>query len=1239
MKDRSLATGHIGHRISHRGLRRRTRSRALRLMIATTLAATAVGLTTGLSAPRPAAANAAVRARAAAPNSPSEPIYLDKSYSFAERAADLVSRMTLAEKASQAISSKAPAIPRLGVQSYGWWNEALHGVARFQYNPAGNATLLNNTTSYPISLALGSSWDPALMYSEASLISDEAREVAPDNSLNLDFYSPTINLAHDPRWGRNDETFSEDPLLTADMASQFVDGMEGKSPSGALLPQGGGYYKTITTIKHYAANNSEVNRLTGSSDMDQRTLEEYYTDTFRKIIQQSQPGSIMSAYNEVNGVPSAANVGLIDTLARQTFGFQGYFTSDCDAVYEIVHGHHWQPPGYSRPINNTERNAFAMSAGEDSNCNAGFRDAYNYLNSLPAAANEAIPTQTDTFSVNDLDTSLVRLFTARMQLGEFDNVASEPWVAAARARVPEGTWTNADANNAVTETAARLAAARGIGDKSIVLLKNSPATRNDGTTGPLLPLKVPPTGPFKVAVIGYFANPASMYLGGYASNQGAPGAANEVNGYQGIKSAIQAINPDAQVDFYKGFTDTGTTAASLQHVDQAAVDAAANYNDVIVYAGTDPSAGTEGVDRTSLDLPGAQASLISQVAAKNPNTVVYMETMGEVNVSSFEPTVHAMLWSSYNGQRKGLSLADVLLGNYNPSARLPFTWYHDDSELPPITDYNIRPAGTDPGRTYMYFNGPVSYPFGYGLSYANFRYSHLRFDRTGLNANDTFHVTADVTNTSPVPGDEVAELYVNTPDAPAALQRPIKRLEGFTQVSLNPGQTKHVTFTIKVPNLAFYNSDLGRWAVDKGRYGIQVSTSSADSDIQLEGYVHVNGSIKPVPSVVTVKPTMLGDTARDIATRVMYPEGAVVVPKVTVATSDDTLYGYVTKGQSKPFPPGMSLAYRSNRPSVVSVGRGGVIRTVGNGVATITATATYHGVSKSASFVVRVLSELNKITVNGHPISGFHPDAFAYDVIVPDSAAPPTIAATTPDRAATVSVSQPASVPGSATVNVTGPDGITQTYSVYVAYRARGDEFNSATLGPQWSWVRQDPASESLTATPGSLVITPEQGNLTGTTNTAKNLLVQPALGNWTIESKLVFSSAPHANNQQAGIIAYQDDDNYLKLDWEFSSGAARLSETTEDSLSGTPVTQVLATLPTAGVIGSNQTVWLRMTKTGPRYTTYYSTDGVNFTPFYTTGAPLRDAQAGLFAFNGPGTTNDLSVAYDYFHVTNTPGP
>jgi len=1171
------------------------------------------------------------RVGAVAHSANAEPIYLNRSYPFAERAADLVSRMTLAEKASQMDSSKAPAIPRLSVQAYGWWNEALHGVARVQLPASGNPTILHNTTSYPIDLSLGSSWDPSLMYREASTISDEAREVVPNNSLNLDFYSPTVNLSRDPRWGRNDETFSEDPLLTTAIASQYVNGMQGQDEQGNLLPQGGGYLKTITTIKHFAANNSEFNRLTGSSNMDERTLREYYTAQFRQLIQQSHPGSIMSAYNEVNGTPSAADVQLIDTLARETFGFTGYFTSDCDAIYEIVAGHQWQPPGSSRPVNNTERNAFANAAGEDLECNAGYSDTFNYGNSVPTAVGQGIKTPTDTYNVNDVDTSLVRLFTARMELGEFDDVGSEPWVKAARAQLAPGTWTADDSNNAVTETPARLQLSREVADRTLVLLKNGEQTHRDGTVGKVLPLHVPSSGPFRVAVIGYFANPASLFLGDYSSIQGSPGVANEVSPYAGIKSAIQAIDPAAQVDFYNGFTGTGaaTTAASLTSIDPAAVNAAANYDDVIVYAGTDDSTGTEGVDRTNLDLPGAQAQLIQEVAAKNPNTVAVMETLGAVDVGRFENTVPAMIWSSYNGQRKGDALADVLLGKYDPSAHLPFTWYENDSELPPINDYNIRPTATTPGRTYMYFGGPVSYPFGYGLSYTTFKDSNLKLDQQQLNADDTFHVSVDVTNTGATAGEDLVQLYVSTPDAPAALQRPIKRLEGFQQVQLAPGQTKTVTLTVKVPDLAFFSNALNRYEVDDGRYGIQIA-SSAD-DVLLQRFVTVSGGLTPVPSVLTAQPTMPGDAARGIQQRVMFPEDAVVEPNLTVSMNDESLYGQISAGQSKPFPAGMSFKFTSDRPDVVNVAPNGTIRTIGNGVATITATATDQGVSSSTQFVIRVLSQLDRLAVNGATLPGFNPDTYGYDVIVPDGTGVPQISASSPDPTASVAVTQATSVPGIATVTETGPDGIASTYNVYFARRARSDDFNGGAVGPQWTWIRQDPSTEQVSG--GSLRITPEQGELGGTTNTARNILVQPALGDWMIESKLTFSSPPHADTQQAGIIAYQNDDNYLKLGWEYSSGIAQLAETTEDSLSGTPVTQILTTLPTAGVLSN--TVWLRMVKIGPRYTTYYSTDGVHFVAIYDVGASLSNVNVGLFAFSGADTTNDLNVAFDYFRVQN----
>ena len=520
-------------------------SRQRRLLSVMLIIPIIVTLFTAAAVPPPAAAAPQAAASPRVMQAPSTPIYLDMSYSFEERAADLVSRMTLAEKASQMISSRAPAISRLGVREYGWWNEALHGVARLQTAASGNATVLQNTTSYPIDLSLGSTWDPELMYREAVMISDESREVVPDNIRNLDFWSPTINMSRDPRWGRNDESYGEDPLLVTKIVSQFVNGMEGKDMEGNLLPEGNGYLKTITTLKHYAANNSEVNRLNGTSNMDDRSLREYYTAAFRGIVQDSNVRSVMTSYNRVNGVPASASVYLMDNLLRQTFGFTGYVTSDCDSVYEISAGHHWIPPGWSTQVDQTSRTAFALSAGEDLDCNAGYNDGQNYSNRVVPAVAANITTETGKFTENDVDTSLVRLFTARMQLGEFDVALGQdvPWVTQARARVPQGTWANSNSNNAVTETTARLAMAREVGAKSLVLLKNNETTRKDGSTGKLLPIPVPASGTFKVLVIGALGNNTNFYLGGYSSTQGTNGQAKEVKPYDGIRNAIQAINP------------------------------------------------------------------------------------------------------------------------------------------------------------------------------------------------------------------------------------------------------------------------------------------------------------------------------------------------------------------------------------------------------------------------------------------------------------------------------------------------------------------------------------------------------------------------------------------------------------------------------------------------------------------------------------------------------------------------
>jgi alpha-glucuronidase len=311
---------------------------------------------------------------------------------------------------------------------------------------------------------------------------------------------------------------------------------------------------------------------------------------------------------------------------------------------------------------------------------------------------------------------------------------------------------------------------------------------------------------------------------------------------------------------------------------------------------------------------------------------------------------------------------------------------------------------------------------------------------------------------------------------------------------------------------------------------------------------------------------------------------------------------------------------------------------VANGAATITATADYHGASASTSFVVRVLSDLSDLEVGGRTVRGFAPDVFDYDVILPPGAvhAPRVTAAA---RTGAVHVTQAAGVPGVATVTSTGPDGIVATYTVDFARAASGDEFDGAALDPKWTVVRPDPAG--LTVSGGALRITPQSGDLTTTTNTARNLVLQPALGDWTMTSKLTFSAPPSAAGQQGGIIAYQDDDDYLKFDLEGSSTGPQLKTSLEDSLqsnpavssSPIPVNQTLNTTPMNGVLPAGNTIWLRMSKDGHTYSTSYSLDGQAWVPVWSTGATLRNLEVGPFAFNGAATTTGPEVAFDFVHL------
>lgn len=489
------------------------------------------------------------------------PIYLDReNYSFEERAADMVARMTQQEKLGQMVSGYAPAIPRLGMNWWGWWSECLHGVSRYQTMAQNSGTNeLWNTVSYPIPLSMGATWDPEIEYRVAQAIGEEARETADGNYRNISFYTPTVNLTRDPRWGRGDESPGEDPYQVAAIASQFVNGMEGKDMTGKLIDPNG-YKQTNTTLKHYLANNTEHNRLNGSSNMDERDLREYYTDVYRRIIKSADPASVMSSYQRVNEVPSTANTHTLDMILRQTLGFSGFVTTDCDSMGELATtsgqapyalfawpgqgrqagGHAWRPkalPGLavnaagvadayptSDPKNAAvvpeETIAWAALAGTDVECNSGVQGMGNNSYAGPGsggtgggnnAVNRGISTPMGKLTVNAIDVNVHRLLTSRMRLGEFDmktpGVVS--WYDDTRERIKENygeewVWNNGTNNGAPTMTQERKDLAREAAEKAIVLLRNNPSAANNDRS--ILPLDISNPN-LKIAVIGYAADP------------------------------------------------------------------------------------------------------------------------------------------------------------------------------------------------------------------------------------------------------------------------------------------------------------------------------------------------------------------------------------------------------------------------------------------------------------------------------------------------------------------------------------------------------------------------------------------------------------------------------------------------------------------------------------------------------------------------------------------------------------
>lgn len=671
-----------------------------------------------------------------------QPDYLNPDLPIDQRVADLISRMTLEEKVQQ-LGHRTPPIHDDGrglyLGGYDYRNEALHGV------------VMPGATVFPQALALSSTWDPDLVHAVATAISTEARVYNNQHGKGLTYWSPTINLARDPRWGRTEESYGEDPYLTGRLAVAFVTGMQGDDPR---------YLKTVATPKHLIANNAEFNRHNGSSSVDERNLMEYYWPPFRAAVVEGGAFSVMSAYNALNGVPCSANETLLTDMLRGEAGLEGYIVSDCWAIKDIHLSHHYVDT-------ETEAAALAIQAGTDLNC-GDYYQAY-----LLDAITQALITE------ENVDRALSRVLKARFLLGEFD---------------PPGIVSYTSIPNSALDSPEHRELALRATHRSIVLLKNE---------NNLLPLNRDTIK--SIAVIG--PNADKVILGGYS---GTP--TFSVSPLQGIEAKF-----DGTISYARGCDVIGDQTASFDE----AVNIARGSDVAIVVVGTDLEIAREELDRFDITLPGVQENLVRAVYEANPNTVVVLVTAGPLAINWAQENVPAILAAWYGGQSQGTAIADVLFGDVAPGGKLTMTWFKSVNDLPDFADYDIHK-----GRTYMYFEGAVLYPFGHGLSYTHFEYSRLRVKprRTGTDGQVT--VSVDVKNVGQRVGDEVVQLYIR--DAEASVKRPIKELRGFQRITLQPGEKRTVTFSLPVGELAFWDMIAGDYVVEEGEFTILVGSSSED---------------------------------------------------------------------------------------------------------------------------------------------------------------------------------------------------------------------------------------------------------------------------------------------------------------------------------------------------------------------------------------------------------------------------
>ncbi|KAG6438178.1 hypothetical protein SASPL_103115 [Salvia splendens] len=700
--------------------------------------------------------------------------FCQKSLPIAQRARDLVSRLTLDEKISQLVDSSA-AIPRLGIPAYQWWSEALHGVSGYGRGVTYGGAI-SGATSFPQVILAASTFDSRLWYRIGQAIGREARGMYNEGQVQgMTFWTPNINIFRDPRWGRGQETPGEDPTVVAKYAVAHVRGFQGDKYEGGQ----NGHLLASACCKHFTAydldNWKSVDRMEFDAKVTQQDLADTYQPPFKSCVQEAKASGIMCAYNSVNGVPNCADRNLLTETARGQWGFHGYIVSDCDAVSTIYEKHK-----YVRTPEDAV--ALALKAGMDVNCGL-------YLKKYTKSA-----IQQKKVVESQVNRALNNLFEIRMRLGLFEGTPS---------RSLYGNIGRADVCSQAHQDLALEAARNGI-----VLLKNN---------ANLLPLSKLKTG--SLAVVGHNAANAYVLRGDY---DGPP--CQNVDVVTALKGYVH------NTLFVQGCSNAECASASTS----SAVAAAKEMDYVVLVMGLDQNQEKEDHDRVELGLPGQQQSLITAVAAAAKKPVVLVLICGgpvDVGFAKNDPKIGSILWAGYPGEAGGVALSQIIFGEHNPGGKLPMTWYPKNFVNIPMTDMRMRSdlKSGYPGRTYRFYKGPKVFEFGYGLSYTTYSYEFkqstpntiklnhltgafhamdesLSSNSSSIRALSVSKIGADncemlkfsarvgVENIGSMAGRHAVLLFARHERTGEG--RPIKQLVGFESVSLNPRQRDEIEFVL-----------------------------------------------------------------------------------------------------------------------------------------------------------------------------------------------------------------------------------------------------------------------------------------------------------------------------------------------------------------------------------------------------------------------------------------------------------